>query len=112
MPIFMKATIEAHAERLPQLLETLTNDVFPIMESQGWRLHGCFVQRFGQIKPAVIVDLWEMEDMSHFDRVIRGDTYRSHPKYPEFRKVLDAAIISEDLTFLEKKAGRLECFYP
>lgn len=112
MSIFMKATIEAHANRVPELIETLTRDVFPIMESQGWRLHGCFVQRFGQIKPAIIVDLWEMEDMNHFDRVIKGDAYRNHPKFAEFRKVLDAAIISEELTFLDKKAGRIESLYP
>jgi hypothetical protein len=87
------------------------SDLVPLMEDQGWRLHGCFVERFGPVKPAVVVDIWEMEDMAHVERVMKGDAYRSDPRYLRALPVVKAAVVEESLTFMEKRGGRLVNFY-
>jgi hypothetical protein len=81
------------------------------MEEQGWRLHGCFVERFGSVKPAVVTDIWEMEDMAHVERVMRADTYRDDPRYQRALPVVKAAITNESVSFMEKRGGTLPLFY-
>lgn len=111
MSIFMKATLKVDAYHLNNVLDVLTNELFPLMEEQGWKLHGCFVNRFGSVKPAIITDLWEMEDMAHVERVMRGDAYRQDPRYLRSIKALKDGVLEESLEFMEMKAGSMKRFY-
>ena len=111
MSIFMKATIKVDAYKCQEFVDVLLSDLVPLMEEQGWKLHGCFVERFGPIKPAVVVDIWEMEDMAHVERVTKGDAYRSDPRYQRAIPVVKAAVLEESLTFMEKRGGSLACVY-
>ncbi len=81
MSIFMKATLKVKTFQSTEFLEALEQHLVPLMEEQGWRLHGTFVQRFGSMQPTVVVDLWEMEDMAHVERVLKDTSYRSDPRY-------------------------------
>ncbi|MCY1464882.1 hypothetical protein D9M71_829600 [compost metagenome] len=83
-----------------------------MLEEHGWKLHGCFVERFGSVKPAIVVDLWEMESMAHVERVMSGDFYRQDARYQNAVAVLKAAVTEETLTFMEKKGGILQNVYP
>lgn len=112
MSIFMKATIEVDAYRLEDFLDVLTNKLVPVLEDQGWRLHGCFVQRYGSVKPAVVIDIWEMENMAHVERVMQDYSYRSDPRYIESQAVLEAAVISEKVEYMAKRGGSMPAFYP
>lgn len=112
MSIFMKATITVDAYRVEDFLGVLTENLVPLLEDQGWRLHGCFVERFGPIKPAVVIDIWEMEDMAHVERVMKDDSYRSDPRYQASQAVLESAVLEEQVSFMEFRAGRLETIYP
>jgi hypothetical protein len=111
MSIFMKATMKVDAYKCNEFVDVLLSDLVPVMEEQGWKLHGCFVERFGPIKPAVVVDIWEMEDMAHVERVMKGDAYRSDPRYQRAMPIVKAAVVEESLTFMEKRGGRLVNFY-
>lgn len=111
MSIFMKATIKVNAYKVEDFLQVLTEKLIPLMEDQGWRLHGCFVERFGSVKPAVVIDIWEMEDMAHVERVMKDDSYRSDSRYRASLAVLESAVLEEQLDFMEFRAGRLETFY-
>ena len=111
MSIFMKATLKVDAYQLQSLLDVLLNKLVPLMEEQGWKLHGCFVERYGPVKPAVVIDLWEMEDMAHVERVMRGDGYRDDPRYRASMEVLKSAVIEESVSFMEKKGGLLQNIY-
>src|SRR5690606_18509886 len=93
--------------RLQEVLDILLNDLVPLMEEQGWKLHGCFVHRFGPVKPAQITDLWEMQDMAHVERVMRGDAYRQDPRYIKAIACLKEAVLEESLSFMEKRGGSL-----
>ncbi len=97
MSIFMQAVIEAHTGKLPKLQETLLR-IFPIMEGQGWKLHGCFVHQTGRIH--TVTDFWELEDMEHVRRARAG--LAQHPDYPEIRVALAECIANETLTFMER----------
>ena len=72
MSIFMQATVELNAYKVEDFLQVMRDNLIPLMEEQGWRLHGCFVERFGSVKPAIVTDLWEMEDMAHVERVLNA----------------------------------------
>jgi len=111
MSIFMKATLKVDAYKCQEFVDVLLSDLVPLMEEQGWRLHGCFVERFGSVKPAIVVDIWEMEDMAHVERVMKGDAYRDDPRYLRAIPVLKAAVLEESLTFMEKRGGRLVNLY-
>ena len=112
MSIFMKATIKVDAHKAGEFIEVLEKNLIPLMEEQGWRLHGCFIQRFGPVQPLVVIDIWEMEDMAHVDRVMKNNKYRSDPRYQDSMPVLQSAVIEEKLEFMEFRAGRLSRFYP
>ncbi|WP_020655268.1 hypothetical protein [Massilia niastensis] len=112
MSIFMKATLKVDAYQLQSLLDVLLNKLVPLLEEQGWKLHGCFVERYGPIKPAVVIDIWEMENMAHVERVMSGDAYRSDPRYLAAMEVLKSAVAEETVTFMEKKGGMLQNVYP
>lgn len=111
MSIFMKATLKVDAYKLQDFLDVLLNKLVPMLEEHGWRLHGCFVERYGSIKPAIVVDIWEMESMAHVERVMNGDFYRQEPRYQEAMAILKAAVLEEQVTFMEKKGGTLPVFY-
>jgi hypothetical protein len=111
MSIFMKATMKVDAYKCNEFVDVLLSDLVPVMEEQGWKLHGCFVERFGPIKPAVVVDIWEMEDMAHVERVMKGDVYRNDPRYQRAMPIVKAAVVEESLTFMEKRGGRLVNLY-
>lgn len=111
MSIFMKATLKVDAYRLEDVLAALMNDLVPLMEEQGWILHGCFVHRFGPVKPAIITDLWEMQDMAQVEKVMRGDSYRQDPRYRKAAAVLKAAVLEEELEFMEKRGGSMPQHY-
>ena len=38
----------------------------PVLEREGWRLAGAFVQRTGRL--GNVIDLWELEDYQHYHR--------------------------------------------
>jgi hypothetical protein len=111
MAIFMKATLKVDAYLVNDVIDVLVNKLGPMFQDYGWKMHGCFVERFGPVKPAVIVDLWEMEDMAHVERVMKGDAYRSDPRYLESIGVLKQAVLEETLQFLEKRGGLMPSFY-
>jgi hypothetical protein len=112
MSIFMKATLKVDAYQLQTFLDALLGKLVPLLEEQGWKLHGCFVERYGSIKPAVVIDIWEMESMAHVERVMKGDAYRSDPRYVEAMGILKSAVQEETVTFMEKKGGILQTVYP
>ena len=111
MSIFMKATMKVDAYKCQEFVDVLLADLVPLLEEQGWKLHGCFVERFGPVKPAVVVDIWEMENMAHVERVMKGDAYRNDPRYQRAMPVVKAAVFDETLTFMEKRGGSLPCVY-
>ena len=111
MSVFMQATIKVEAYQLQAFLDVLLNDLVPIMEEQGWKLHGSFVQRYGAIKPAVIIDLWEMENMQHVEHVMSGDGYRNDPRYQRAMGTMRGAILDETVIFMEKRGGALQPIY-
>lgn len=111
MSIFMKATMKVDAYKCQEFIDVLLTDLVPLLEEQGWKLHGCFVERFGPVKPAVVVDIWEMENMAHVERVMKGDAYRNDPRYQRAMPVVKAAVFEETLTFMEKRGGSLPCVY-
>lgn len=111
MSIFMKATLKVDAYYVNDVVDILVNKLGPMFEESGWKLHGCFVRRFGPVKPAEIIDIWEMEDMAHVERVMKGDAYRSDPRYLESLDLLKKAVMEESLEFMDLRGGLMQTFY-
>lgn len=111
MSIFMKANLKVEITKLNEFLEALNNLMVPAMESQGWKLHGCFVERFGSHNPAVVVDIWEMEDMAHVERVLYGGALLDDSRVQRALPILRGTILEEVLTFMDKRGGSLQSLY-
>ncbi len=111
MSIFMKATLRVNPYQAEEFLKVLRKNLIPMMEERGWRLHACFVGRFGPINPMVVTDIWEMEDMAHVERVLKDFSYLSDPRFQASQSTLESAVLQEEVEFMELKAGRLETCY-
>ncbi len=98
MPVQMQAVIRVNPGKLRPMLALLTEELIPIMETQGWKLLGCFTGVSGPRN--TIIDLWEMDDMEHFRRAYQG--FAAHPSFPSIRDRLDQYVQEEVLTFLDR----------
>ncbi len=98
MSAYLHAEIHAVPGKLQPLLAMLKDELFPVMEAQGWKLIGCFTGLSGPRN--TILDLWELRDMEHFREAYQGLV--SHPNFQSLRERLDAYVESETLTFYDR----------
>lgn len=97
MSIFLQATLEIDGAGYERFFRTMAEWV-PIIEAGGWKLNAAFMHRTGRLN--TVIDIWELEDMNHMDRGFMA--LMAHPRFPEFKKVLDETVRSETLVFLQK----------
>lgn len=100
MSVYLHVTLEVHAAGLPRFLEAMEKTAVPILEGEGWRLAGAFVQRTGRL--GNVIDLWELDDFQHYDRALKA--FGAHPAFPAFKTVLEATVISETIVFADAAA--------
>lgn len=98
MSVFLHVTLEIHANGLGRFLEGMQKTAVPLLEREGWRLAGAFVQRTGRL--GNIIDLWELDDFQHYDRALKS--LGAHPDFPAFKAMLDETVISETIVFCDK----------
>jgi hypothetical protein len=97
MSVYLHVTLEIHAAGLPRFLDAMGKTAVPILEREGWRLAGAFVQRSGRL--GNVIDLWELDDFQHYDRALQA--LGEHPAFPDFKQVLDETVISETVVFAD-----------
>lgn len=97
MSVYLHVTLEIRAAGLARFLEAMEKTATPILENEGWRLAGAFVQRSGRL--GNVIDLWELEDYQHYDRALKA--FAAHPGFPAFKKVLEETVISETVVFAD-----------
>jgi hypothetical protein len=97
MSVYLHVTLEIHAAGLARFLEGMAKTAVPILEREGWRLAGAFVQRSGRL--GNIIDLWELDDFQHYDRALK--VFGAHPDFPAFKKMLEETVISETVVFAD-----------
>ena len=97
MSVYLHVTLEIHAAGLPRFLDAMEKIAVPILEGEGWRLAGAFVQRSGRL--GNVIDLWELEDFQHYDRALK--TLGAHSSFPALKKVLEETVISETVVFAD-----------
>jgi hypothetical protein len=69
----------------------------PVLEAAGWRLAGAYLQRTGRLN--TVIDLWALEDMSHYDRGIAALVAR--PDFADIKAELDASVTKETVVFAD-----------
>jgi hypothetical protein len=97
MSVYLHVTLELAANGVARFVGVMEEAV-PILEAQGWRLHGAFLQRTGRLNTAI--DVWELEDFGHFDRGLQG--LIAHPRFPALKQGLDEAVLKETVVFADK----------
>ena len=95
MSVFLHVTLEIHAAQLERFVEGMGNVAVPILERQGWRLAGAFVQRSGRL--GNVIDLWELDNYQHYHDALA--VLAADPAFPAFKAMLDQAVISETVVF-------------
>ena len=97
MSVYLHVTLEIHAAGLARFLEGMEKTAVPILEREGWRLAGAFVQRSGRL--GNVIDIWELDDFQHYDRALK--VFGAHPEFPAFKKMLEETVISETVVFAD-----------
>lgn len=98
MSVYLHVTLEVASKGLPRFLEAMKETAVPILEAQGWRLAGAFIQRSGRL--GVVIDLWELDDFQHYDRALA--VLSADARFPAFKAVLDDTVISETVVFADR----------
>ena len=93
-------TLDIHAAGLGRFLEAMETTAVPILEAQGWRLAGAFVQRSGRL--GTVIDLWELDDFQHYDRALQA--LIADRRFPHLKAVLEQTVISETVVFADRAA--------
>jgi hypothetical protein len=99
MSIFLQATLEIDGAGFQRFVQIMAEWV-PIIESSGWKLNAAYMHRTGRLN--TVIDVWEVEDMEHIDRGFQQ--LMAHPRFGDFKKVLDETVKSETLVVLQKFA--------
>ena len=97
MSVFLHVTLEIHAAGLARFLDGMEKTALPILEREGWRLAGAFVQRSGRL--GNVIDLWELDDYQHYDSALK--VLAADPGFPAFKAMLAETVISETVVFAE-----------
>ena len=97
MSVYLHVTLEIHAAGLGKFLAAMEETAVPLLEREGWRLAGAFVQRSGRL--GNVIDLWELDDFQHYDRALQ--VLGAHPAFPAFKAVLEETVISETVVFAD-----------
>lgn len=97
MSVYLHVTLEIHAAQLARFMEGMGTIATPFLERAGWRLRGAFVQRTGRL--GNVIDVWELDDFQHYDRALKA--LAADPAFPEFKRMLDEAVISETAVFAD-----------
>jgi hypothetical protein len=99
MSVYLQATLEIDGAGYQRFVQTMAEWV-PIIEASGWKLHAAYMHRTGRLN--TVIDIWELDDMAHMDRGFAQ--LMAHPRFGEFKQVLDATVKSETLVLLQKFA--------
>ncbi|HWA63309.1 MAG TPA: NIPSNAP family protein [Caulobacteraceae bacterium] len=97
MSTYLHVTLEVKAAGLARFMGAM-GEAVPILEAQGWKLAGAFVQRTGRLN--TVIDLWELDDFGHFDRGLKA--FLAHPSFAGIKAVLDDTVLSETIVFADK----------
>ena len=97
MSVYLHVTLEVHAAGLGRFLEGMEQVAVPVLEREGWRLAGAFVQRTGRL--GNVIDLWELEDYQHYHRALAA--FMAEETFPAFAAMLAETVISETVVFAE-----------
>ena len=111
MSIFLQLRIEVEPALLERFLEALEKHLIPFNESLGLRLQGVFVQTYGPLKPAVILDVWEAPDMARASEILERTDHFDHPDWQAYLSIARKAIIKEEMTFWKKLHGRMPLLF-
>lgn len=97
MSVHLHVTLEVRAAGMAAFLQAM-GEAAPILQAEGWRLAGAFIQRTGRLN--TVIDLWELEDFGHFDRALQA--FIGHPRFAAIKAVLDETVKSETIVFADK----------
>lgn len=97
MSVFLHVTMDVEAPGMGRFLAVMA-EITPILEGQGWRLAGAFIQRTGRLN--TVIDLWELRDFNHYDEALKQLT--AHSRFPEFARTLAETVRNETLVFADK----------
>jgi hypothetical protein len=97
MSVFLHVTMDVEAAGMGRFLAVMA-EITPILEGQGWRLAGAFLQRTGRLN--TVIDLWELRDFNHYDEALKQLT--AHPRFPELAKTLAETVRNETVVFADK----------
>lgn len=96
MSIYLFATIEVTAGRFAEFTAVM-GKLKSLTEEAGWKLHGAFVQKTGQLN--TVIDIWELRDYSHIQSGFAS--IAAHPGFADISATLQSVIARETLTIAD-----------
>jgi hypothetical protein len=96
MAVYLHVTLELETGGVAQFVATMQK-AKPVVEAAGWKLFAAFLQRTGRLNTAI--DIWELEDMAHFDRGIQALV--NDPAFAEIGPALAECVRNETVVFAQ-----------
>lgn len=93
---YMLARMEVAYGRIGEFSKVMAHLV-PILERNGWRLHGAYVNRIGRLNRCY--DLWEIPDANSVRSVL--EIANSEPDFREWAPKLNELLLEEELELME-----------
>lgn len=98
MAVYLHVTIEVASGAFEKFLAAMPQAVEFLEGQAGWRLLGAYMQQTGRLY--TIIDLWELQDMNHYDRGFKQLTGAAF--FPAFKAVVDEAVLKETIVLAER----------
>jgi len=97
MAVYLHVTLLLKQGKLPVFRDAM-KIAQPIAETAGWKLHDAFLFRSGRLN--TVVDLWELEDMNHYERGMTA--LQRSPRFAELQSKLADSVESETICFADR----------
>ena len=93
---YMLVRLEVAYGRVGEFSEVMTH-LKPILERNGWRLHGAYVNQIGRLNRCY--DLWEIPDANSARSVLK--IANSEPEFQEWAPKLNDLLLEEELEVMD-----------
>ena len=93
--VFLHVELRISAKEFVRFVDTMQH-VWPLIEEAGWKFVGAWKVRVGVANSMRVI--WSIADANAFFNERPG--LLSHPRFAEFRAVIDAAVLEESVTIM------------
>ena len=96
-PVYLHVELKIAPAELQRFLATM-NEVAPLIQQSGWDFVGAWQVRVGRAYTIRVI--WQLPDANAY--FAKRTSFVEHSSFKEYKAVIDAAVIEENVTMMAK----------